>query len=182
VRPGVYGVMISAPGRIRGTDVSEVTVTEVADSAFTDFWAAHRGPVYRALSLTLGDPDLAGDAVDEAMARAFERWSVVRTYENPAGWVYRVGMNWATSVLRRRRRRPRWTSTDAVVEPMLADPTVAAAVAALPEGQRAAIVLRFFLDWKVEDVAAALGVPPGTVKSRLHRALGALRLAIGAER
>src|SRR5690606_42052814 len=44
------------------------------------------------------------DATDEAMARAYERWHLVSRLERPEGWVYRVAVNWATSVLRRRRR------------------------------------------------------------------------------
>jgi len=63
--------------------------------------------VYRALAVALGDPDLAREATDEAMLRAYARWSRVGAYDNPGGWVFRVGLNWATSWWRRvRGERP----------------------------------------------------------------------------
>jgi RNA polymerase sigma factor (sigma-70 family) len=172
----VYAVMMTTTGRVHGMHATtEVPVRQTTEAAFEAFWAAHRGPLYRSLALTLGDRDLAGEAVDEAMARAFERWAAVSAYANPAGWVYRVGLNWATSVLRRRRRRPVWHGHEGGLEPLVEDPVIAAAVAALPVTQRAVVMLRFSLDWTVDEIAEALGVPSGTVKSRLHRALAALR-------
>jgi RNA polymerase sigma-70 factor (ECF subfamily) len=55
---------------------------------------------------------------------------------------------------------------------------LATAMASLDEDQRIAVMLRFWLDMSVDDIAEKLGVPPGTVKSRLHRAMGKLRLAL----
>jgi RNA polymerase sigma-70 factor (ECF subfamily) len=60
----------------------------------------------------------------------------------------------------------------------MADPAVAAAVALLPLDQRAVVVLRFYLDWSTEEVATALGIAEGTVKSRLHRALRRLETSL----
>ena len=57
------------------------------------------------------------------------------------------------------------------LQPPVADPAIAAALRALPLDHRAVVVCRLLLDWSVDDTAAALGVRPGTVKSRLHRAL-----------
>src|SRR5690606_3996846 len=74
---------------------------------FEHFYAAEVDDLYRTLALVLRDADLAHEAVDEAMARAFQRWNKVRSYENPTGWVYRVAMNWALSRLRRRKREVR---------------------------------------------------------------------------
>lgn len=114
------------------------------------------------------------------MARAYQRWGTVGAYDNPAGWVYRVARNWGVSRTRRRRRT---VDVAGVPEQPYEDPTVpddalAAALAALPESQRAVVVLRYRLDWSVEQSAAALGVAPGTVKSRMHRALASLRTAM----
>jgi hypothetical protein len=75
-----------------------------ADS-FESFYAATADRVYRALAVTLGDSHLAREATDEAMARAFVRWRQVATAENPGGWVFRVGLNWATSSRQRLQRR-----------------------------------------------------------------------------
>jgi RNA polymerase sigma factor (sigma-70 family) len=146
---------------------------------FEDFWARERDPIRIALGMTLGDAHLAADAVDEAMARAFSRWRRISRYEDPAGWVFHVAMNWARSALRKRRLRP--TLDSAVLEgvaegdhDVVPDGELWASVAALPLPQRSVVVLRFYLDWPLERIATATGVPSGTVKSRLHRALATL--------
>jgi len=74
-----------------------------ADS-FESFYAASVDRVYRALAVTLGDVHRAREAADEAMARAFVRWGRVARCDNPSGWVFRVGLNWATSWRRKVRR------------------------------------------------------------------------------
>jgi RNA polymerase sigma-70 factor (ECF subfamily) len=147
---------------------------------FDDFYRLHRDRLYRALVLTTREPDIAVEAVDEAMTRASERWDTVGTYENPAGWVYRVALNWARSFFRRRRRVG--PEVAEVTWDKLPDPDVNDAVAALPYKHRSVIVARFYLDWSTPQIAAGLGLPLGTVKSRLHRALASLEETLGGER
>ncbi|MFV1962322.1 MAG: sigma factor-like helix-turn-helix DNA-binding protein, partial [Acidimicrobiia bacterium] len=84
--------------------------------------------------------------------------------------------NWAISQKRKTRREIR------VAEPIggsdrdpLPDPDLHRALVHLNMGQRAVVVLRYLLDWSEEDVALALEIPKGTVKSRLNRALAKLR-------
>ena len=115
------------------------------------------------------------------MTRAYQRWSVVGDHENPGGWAYRVGLNWGRSVLRRRRRHPDASlyARDRVDLPPLVDPDIRRALAELHLKHRAVIVCRFFLGWSEEETALALGVRPGTVKSRLHRAKADLRVRLG---
>ena len=140
--------------------------------AFTAFYRDTYGDVARALSMTLGDADLAKEATDEAMVRCYARWRVVAGYDNPAGWVYRVGLNWATSVRRKLSRR--WRTPMERPEPttfQVSDPVVEEALADLEMEMRAVVVCRIMLDWSVEETASALGIPAGTVKSRLSRAL-----------
>jgi RNA polymerase sigma factor (sigma-70 family) len=87
--------------------------------------------------------------------------------------VYRVALNLARNRWRRlslERRKPPSPTGPAWMDEC-ADPALARALALLPVDQRAVVVLRYHLDWSVEHVAAALDVAPGTVKSRLHRAL-----------
>jgi RNA polymerase sigma factor (sigma-70 family) len=145
---------------------------------FTAFYRdAYQGTV-RALAYTLGDTDLAVDAADEGMARAYLHWDSVRTYDNPGGWVYRVSLNWARSLHRRLSRRLPFRPVTEVSQPPVADPAVAKALRDLDERHRAVVVCRLLLDWSVEDTAEALGVRPGTVKSRLHRALRTLETTL----
>jgi DNA-directed RNA polymerase specialized sigma24 family protein len=146
-------------------------------ATFDDFYAAHYDQVARGLALTLGDADLAAEATDEAMVRAFQRWNQVSGYASPGGWVYRVGLNWARSVLRRRRRGERLPlyAAPPAGAPVIGEPAVAQALAELGVNQRAVVVCRYLLDWSVEETATALGVRPGTVQSRLHRAVHQLQ-------
>lgn len=151
----------------------------VADEppSFDAFYQEHRDRIGRALSLTVGDSDLGFEAVDEAMARAYSDWDAVGCFKNPQGWVYRTGLNWATSWLRRVKRAR--TKAPLLAEPSAglsghADVDLMAAVMELGEKHRAVVVLRYFCDMNVDETADALGIAPGTVKSRLSRALDSL--------
>jgi DNA-directed RNA polymerase specialized sigma24 family protein len=66
-----------------------------------------------------------------------------------------------------------------VVEPPVSDPAVATALRRLDVKLRAVVVCRLLLDWSVEETADALRIKPGTVKSRLHRALTVLERSLG---
>ena len=154
-------------------DEPNATIGTLAPREFEDFYRSRRDQVFRGLTLTLRDRDLAADATDEAMARAYQHWRSVSTYNNPEGWAYRVGLNWARSRMRRRKREVRGFRLEERPghEVVPADPALAAALAQLPLQQRAVVVLRFYYDWSTEQVAKSLGIPTGTVKSRLARAL-----------
>jgi DNA-directed RNA polymerase specialized sigma24 family protein len=71
--------------------------------SFDEFYRTQVDAIYRALTVALADAHLAREAVDEAMTRAYARWATVARYDNPGGWVFRVGLNWATSWRRTRR-------------------------------------------------------------------------------
>jgi RNA polymerase sigma-70 factor (ECF subfamily) len=159
--------------------VADITV-EADTNSFVPFYRGTRDRTVRALALTLGDVSLAAEAVDEAMARAYQRWAKVSTYDEPAGWVYRVALNWATSVLRRRSRAPRPPVDRAPTDVgPVSEPAVAAALASLAVNHRAVVVCRFYLGLSEAETAATLGIRPGTVKSRLHRALQHLQHRLG---
>ncbi len=145
---------------------------------FEDFYAAHRDEMARALGLSLRDASLGAEAADEAFARACQRWGQVSAYANPQGWVFRVGLNWARSWLRRVRRereRQPLVAQPHATEDRARDLDLEAALSTLNDAHRAVIVARFYLDWSVAETAEALGVAPGTVKSRLSRGLEQLR-------
>ncbi len=152
-------------------------VTVDADTehhAFSVFYDAHYPDLVRALSATLGDAGWGREAADEAMTRAFDRWTDVATYANPAGWTYRVGLNWARSWHRKLARRLPWTD-DGVALPYTPDVELDAAIAELDIKYRSVVVCRYLLDWSTEETADALGIASGTVKSRLSVALDKLR-------
>jgi len=167
------------PSRRKATDAHNVAASAsvtagptVATESFERFYRANRADVAKALALTLRDTELASDAVDEAMARAYERWSHVRSLDNPVGWVYRVGLNWSRSFLRRARRRPPiWmTPSEGVSDAAGIDPAVDRALGELSVDQRAVVVCRLLIGYSEAQTARALGLRPGTVKSRLNRA------------
>ncbi|MFI5934985.1 RNA polymerase sigma factor [Actinoplanes sp. NPDC051494] len=148
--------------------------------SFEAFYRANVDRVYRALAVTLRHDALAREAVDEAMARAYAKWGTVSTLENPAGWVFRVGLNWATSWWRKVRREQPPAEVETPTPAGSADSTVLArhALATLPLPQRAVVTCRILLDLSTAETAAVLGLTEGTVKSRLSRGLSALRSAL----
>ena len=98
-------------------------------------------------------------------------------------------MNACLDIARRRRRRVIEVELDPIDAPTIGDPggavadreIVDAAMRRLDESSRAIVVLHYFLGMPLTDVASTLGIPIGTVKSRLHRALGEMRVAVGTE-
>jgi RNA polymerase sigma-70 factor (ECF subfamily) len=158
------------------------------DQSFEVFYAASADRVYRALAVTLGDAHLAREATDEAMARAFARWATVCRHGNPAGWAFRVGLNWATSWRRRLRRERMWPDDpvpDRTVggagEPGSAEAGAVAALGRLPVPQRAVVVCRVLFNLSTSETAAILRIAEGTVRSRLSRAIATLRTELGEE-
>lgn len=149
------------------------------------FLAAERPRLVAAMDLYLGDLGLAEEVVQEACVRAAARWSRVRALESPGGWTYRVARNLATSSLRRRRverralqRLPRTevASDDA------ADPDgelVRAALRALPDAQREALVLKYYLGLDGPGIAARTGRSHAAVRALLSRGVASLRLQLG---
>lgn len=154
-------------------------VQSLRPSDFAAFYGRSWSEVYKPLVATLRDPDLAAEAVDEAMARAYARWTTVASTSNPEGWIYRVAYRWAVDRLRRqateRRLLPRLLSRPSQEGIPAVEPLLGGALTVLPIEQRAVVVLACAFDWSEADIAEALGIRRGTVKSRLHRGLQKLR-------
>jgi RNA polymerase sigma factor (sigma-70 family) len=133
------------------------------------------------LSLYVGRRELAEDLAQEALLRVCRDWESVRRADSPSAWTHRVGFNLAKSHLRREavwgRIRSQAITHDAVgVDPGDAHAVaVQQAVASLPDRQRAVLVLRYFADLSVADVARLLRIPENTVKTHARRALDVLR-------
>ena len=134
------GLMSSSPDEALPADSGVVDATVAG--RFDDFYRAHRDDMARALGLALRDAALGAEAADEAFARACQRWGTVGAYANPQGWVYRVGLNWARSWLRRvrreRERRP-LLAQDHAVEDRPRDLDLEHALASLNDAHRAVI-------------------------------------------
>lgn len=111
------------------------------------------------------------------MTRALERWQDLARYESPSAWVYRVGLNWATSRRRKLSLRPTRSreSLDGPHTDRVPDVDLARQLASLRPVRRTAIVLRFYLQFTPTEIAEVLGLPVGTVKSHIHRGLEQLR-------
>lgn len=161
------------------TDIG--TAAASADLSFEQFFADHHERLTRALAVTLNDSELAADAANEAMVRAYKNWSKISQYDQPGAWVYRVGLNWSLSWRRRRRRERTGQVPEQAASIELRDDSFDAAIDQLSVDHRAVIACRIYLDWSVEQTAEALDLAPGTVKSRLARALAHLRTAAESE-
>lgn len=153
---------------------------EVQVTSFEAFFRHASSRVYRGLFAALGDADLAEEATAEAFTRAYARWDQVAGFANPAGWTFRVGLNWATSRLRRRRfldtrRVPERT----VEDPDPLDPVLIEHIRNLGRHQIEVVVLRYFFDLDQQTISEILAVPVGTVRSRLSRALASLAQRLG---
>jgi RNA polymerase sigma factor (sigma-70 family) len=129
---------------------------------------------YRAAFRLLGVRAEAEDVAQETLTRALVRWRGVQDYAEP--WVVRTATNLSIDVVRRRARRheemDEGVSTDRYVDERV---DLVRALHALPRRQREVVTLRFLGDFSEVDVAAALGLSNGTVKSHASRGLDALR-------
>jgi len=154
--------------------------------AFTELARGAVTRLDRAARLILRDPELARDAVQEALIRAWRDLPGLRDPERFDAWLHRLTVNACLDLVRRRRRRVVEVELDSIDMPtvidhagMLADREIVdAAMRRLDEHGRAIVVLHYFLGMPLTDVAATLGIPIGTVKSRLHRALGEMRVSV----
>lgn len=131
------------------------------------------------LTLYCRDQAVAEELAQEALARAWGRWDKVSKLDNPQAWLYRVSINLANDLLRRRlaERRARARMGDPqqrASEPSADAVAVRDAVASLSRRQRTVIVLHHFLDLSLPEVADVMDAPLSTVKSLARR--GRLRL------
>lgn len=147
------------------------------DVAFEAWYRALYPNLVASLGAVFGDRELAREAADEAVARAYERWPRVRDMSSPNGWAYQVALNEA----RRRRRRHvverRLLSRRGPDRVMADGPTdeLWQLVRALPARQRTAVVLRHVADLTEPEIGEAMGISRGGVSSTLRAAHASLR-------
>lgn len=157
------------------------------DIAFEDFYAAHRDRLIVTLSGSVRDLDLCASAVDEALVRAFARWSRIGRHPEPAGWVFVTARNIARKQLKRRHRHETFSLEDRAargdrtlpIDP--ADGDVWRVVAQLPDRQREAVGLRHLLGLTERGIGEVMGISRGTVSSTLRDAYRSLGIALQDE-
>jgi RNA polymerase sigma-70 factor (ECF subfamily) len=158
-------------------------------SAFAALVHAETPAAYRLALSIVRSPSEAEDAVQEAFLRAWRDFRTLRDLELWPAWFRRIIVR---SAIDQARRRPRVREVDLDLalhipgsEPSV-HPTdrlvLIAAFDRLGADDRAILALRFFADMELADAAAALGIPLGTAKSRLHRAIGRLGAQMRDER
>jgi RNA polymerase sigma-70 factor (ECF subfamily) len=136
-----------------------------------------------AARLILRDHDLARDAVQEGFIRAWRSLPTLREPDAFDGWLRTLVTRSCLDIVRRRGRRPIEVELSPVDEPTITDGAHALAdrelldaiLRRLPPDARAVVVLHYYFDLSLPEVAATIGIPVGTAKSRLNRALIQLR-------
>jgi RNA polymerase sigma-70 factor (sigma-E family) len=158
---------------------------ETRDAEFTEYVAAHRVRLVRtARLLTAGDHAAAEDVVQSALTRLYVHWPRVRRADDPVAYGFRALTNAFLDEQRRAHRRREVVTGETLDRPEpVADhetrSTVLAALGDLPPRQRAAVVLRHFLEYDVAATAESLRCTEGTVKSQNAKALSTLRQRLG---
>ena len=146
-------------------------------ASFDDWYRSEHSRLVAALLLITGDLALATESVDEAFARALERWGRVRAMASPTGWTFRVAHNLS--------RRAQWRS--GLERRLLARPAPSrrtrsrgesALVSELPARQREVVVMRHVAGLGEAEIAEALGISRSTVSSTLRSAHDRLGHAI----
>ena len=153
--------------------------------AFTAFDDVRLLQSYRLATLVLRDRDEAEDATQEAIARAWSSWGSLRDPGRFDAWFDRILVNICRNRLRHVRTIRVVELADAMTEPAadahagaLSRIELAPAFERLTPDQRIVVVLRYWRDLSVDEIAERLAVPAGTVKSRLHYALKSMRTAM----
>ena len=150
----------------------EATVAEATAASRIEVVYREEGDrLWRSLVAFSGDPELASDAVAEAFAQALRRGDALRS---PAPWVWRAAFRIAAGQLRDRRRAVPATNAGSYVM-RVADPDVLDALSQLPDAQRAAVVLQYYADQPVREVARVTGQSAVAVRMNLSRARRRLR-------
>lgn len=146
------------------------------------------GPLFVFAMRLLGDPQAAEEVVQDTLVRA---WRHADRFDPDRGslatWLFTIARNLAVDRTRRAAARPRTVATLDAVDPPLTDAAVdraleawqmASALKGLSNEHRGVIVEAYYRGHTVNEIAGRLGLPPGTVKSRLFYGLRALRLEL----
>lgn len=155
---------------------------------FAHVYAAHHAEALRLAYLLCRDPHRAEDVVADAFVNVYRRWRA-RRIDAPRAYIRRAVVNEVSSKFRRlaiEQREATKRSGDergarATDEQVVDAEAICAALSLLPARQRAAIVLRYYLGLSEREVAEAMGVSVGTVKSAVSRGLERMRRLLGED-
>lgn len=157
---------------------------------FEEFVAARSAALFRTAYLLTGDRQEAQDMVQAALERACRHWNRVAAAEQPEAYVRRILVNTVKDrwFARRRAAEVRFDDMRAVPDPgpspfgqVELRRSVIGALARLPAGQRAVIVLRYYEDLTEAEIAWSLNCSVGTVKSQAARGIARLRALLGPD-
>lgn len=158
----------------RSSREDEVTFDEL----YRSVWPRAVRGAYR----IVGDSGRAEEIAQEAFVRAYDRWRKVRAHPAPDAWVLRVTINLALDAVRR-KAPPLTRPEDVMVEDHVVDALlVRGALAQLSPKQRQAVAMRYYAGAAEHEIAAALDISPGTVKTHLARGTRRLRELLSAAR
>jgi RNA polymerase sigma-70 factor, ECF subfamily len=153
---------------------------------FDEFYAGTRLRLLRQLTIMTGDPEQAADVLQEAYARAWQRWRRVSRLDDPVAWVRTVA--WRVAISQHRRKLVAADRLRRFLVPEAGRPAsddehvdLVRALSTLSAEHRRALVLYEMAGLSVPEIAVETGVPAGTVKSRLSRGRAALAAALGDE-
>jgi RNA polymerase sigma-70 factor (sigma-E family) len=186
-RIAAYGVNAPAEAGVSGsvtTMVLPLRRNVAVDDPLTALHRDHYRSLVRLASLLLGDVESSEEVVQDAFVKMHTRLGGVRDPEKAPAYLRSVVLNGARSLLRKRKVRERHAERRSLelVNPSAENGAIGsaehsrmlAALGELPERQREALVLRYYLDLSEADIAAAMGVSAGSVKTHIHRGLASL--------
>jgi RNA polymerase sigma-70 factor (ECF subfamily) len=176
----------SSPSNDPEPDAALIERSRSGDQAgFVELVRRHERRVYNLAYRMLGRAEDARDATQEAFLSAFRHLAGFRGEATFGTWIHRITVNLCYDSLRRRREvvsidgdEPQGTPTPDHAEAAATVADVQRALLEIPADYRAVVIMHELQDMPVEEVAAVLGVPVGTVKSRLHRGRAALGRAL----
>lgn len=153
------------------TEETRVQPGEDQPPDFAEFVASTERRLRQSLTPAFGF-DIARDATAEALAYGWEHWERVGGMENPAGYLYRVGLNWGRKTFGRQPLALPPVTSD---QPRWVEPGLPEALASLSEKQRVVVFLVHGHDWSFSEVAELLEVSKGTVQKHMERGMARLR-------
>jgi RNA polymerase sigma-70 factor (sigma-E family) len=161
--------------------------TSSAESGFAEAYRVHRPGLVKLAAFIVGDQATGEDVVQDVFTRLHQRWDTLADPGDPLPYLRTAVVNGCRSAIKRRGRAQRHADQDSPSPPLSTEELVLlsedrqqvlAALAGLTRRRREVLVLRFYLGLSEAEIAAALGISPGTVKSTAARGIATLARAL----